>query len=172
MGIREITSELTDKGARLFRVNGKPVLVRGGGWSGDMLLREQPQRLEQQFEMVRDLHLNAIRLEGKLETDEFYRLADEQGVLVIAGWCCCDHVGAVGEMDAGELHGRGGLTARADAAHPQSSQPAGVAERQRQSSAAEGGADVSRYRARHALAESHALLGLGARDHGERRRAA
>jgi exo-1,4-beta-D-glucosaminidase len=87
-GIREITSELTDAGARLFRVNGKPVLVRGGGWSGDMLLREQPQRLEQQFEMVRDLHLNAIRLEGKLETDAFYRLADEQGILVIAGWCC------------------------------------------------------------------------------------
>jgi exo-1,4-beta-D-glucosaminidase len=90
VGIREVTSELTDKGARLFRVNGKPVLVRGGGWSGDMLLRQQQQQLEQEFEMVRDLHLNAIRLEGKLETDEFYRLADEQGILVIAGWCCCD----------------------------------------------------------------------------------
>jgi exo-1,4-beta-D-glucosaminidase len=90
IGIREVTSELTGKGARLFRVNGKPVLVRGGGWSGDMLLREQPQRLEQQFEMVRDLHLNTIRLEGKLETDAFYRLADERGILVIAGWCCCD----------------------------------------------------------------------------------
>jgi exo-1,4-beta-D-glucosaminidase len=90
VGIREITSELTGTGARLFRVNGKPVLVRGGGWSGDMLLREQPQQLEQQFEMVRDLHLNAIRLEGKLETEAFYRLADEQGILVIAGWCCCD----------------------------------------------------------------------------------
>lgn len=90
VGLREVTSELTDNGARLFRVNGRPILIRGGGWSQDMLLREQPQRLEQQFEMVRDLHLNAIRLEGKLETDAFYRLADEQGVLVIAGWCCCD----------------------------------------------------------------------------------
>ena len=90
VGIREITSELTDKGARLFRVNGRPLLIRGGGWSQDMLLREQPRRLAQQFEMVRDLHLNAIRLEGKLETDGFYRLADEQGILVLAGWCCCD----------------------------------------------------------------------------------
>ena len=90
VGIREITSELTDKGARLFRVNGRPVLVRGGGWSQDMLLREEPRKLGQQFEMVRDLHLNAIRLEGKLETDSFYRLADEQGILVMAGWCCCD----------------------------------------------------------------------------------
>ena len=26
VGIREVTSELTDKGARLFQVNGKPVL--------------------------------------------------------------------------------------------------------------------------------------------------
>lgn len=90
VGLREITSELTDKGARLFHVNGRPVLVRGGGWSQDMMLREEPQRLEQQFEMVRDLHLNAIRLEGKLETDAFYRLADEQGILIMAGWCCCD----------------------------------------------------------------------------------
>lgn len=32
-GIREVTSELNDKGHRLFRINGKPILVRGGGWS-------------------------------------------------------------------------------------------------------------------------------------------
>ena len=90
-GIREMTSELTDKGARLFRVNGKPVLIRGAGWSQDMLLRENPERLEQQFALVRDMHLNTIRLEGKLETEDFYRLADEQGLLIMAGWCCCDH---------------------------------------------------------------------------------
>ena len=89
-GIREITSEFTDKGYRLFRINGKPLLIRGAGWSQDMLLRENPERLAQQFSLVRDMHLNTIRLEGKLETEEFYRLADEQGVLVMAGWCCCD----------------------------------------------------------------------------------
>jgi beta-galactosidase/beta-glucuronidase len=37
------------------------------------------------------MNLNTIRLEGKMETDEFYDLADEQGVLIMAGWCCCDH---------------------------------------------------------------------------------
>ena len=36
------------------------------------------------------MHLNAIRLEGKLETEDFFRLADEQGILVMLGWCCCD----------------------------------------------------------------------------------
>ena len=89
-GIREITSELTGKGHRLFRVNGKPILVRGAGWSPDMLLREDPQRLREQFMLVRDMHLNTIRLEGKLETEDFFRLADEQGILIMLGWCCCD----------------------------------------------------------------------------------
>jgi exo-1,4-beta-D-glucosaminidase len=90
-GFREVTSELTTNGSRLFRVNGKPILIRGGGWSQDMMLRSDESRLRDQFRLVRDLNLNAIRLEGKLETDEFFRLADEQGVLVMLGWCCCDH---------------------------------------------------------------------------------
>ncbi|WP_371417118.1 sugar-binding domain-containing protein [Granulicella sp. S156] len=89
-GIREMTSELTGKGYRLFRVNGKPILIRGGGWSQDMMLRVDSERLQKEFALIRDMHLNAIRLEGKLETDEFYRLADEQGILVMAGWSCCD----------------------------------------------------------------------------------
>ncbi len=89
-GIREISSELTPTGSRLFRVNGKPLLIRGGGWSQDMMLREDPKRLRQEFALVRDLRLNTIRLEGKLETEDFYDLADQEGVLVMAGWCCCD----------------------------------------------------------------------------------
>ena len=90
-GIREITSELTGTGARLFRINGKPLLIRGGGWSQDMLLRTNTKRLEDEFALVEDMHLNTIRLEGKLDTDAFFNLADEKGILVLMGWCCCDH---------------------------------------------------------------------------------
>jgi exo-1,4-beta-D-glucosaminidase len=90
-GIREITSELTANGSRLFRINGKPILIRGAGWSQDMLLRTDEHRLREQFRLVREMHLNTIRLEGKLETEEFFHLADEQGILVMLGWCCCDH---------------------------------------------------------------------------------
>ena len=90
-GIREITSELNPQGARQFYVNGKKILIRGGGWSPDMLLRPDHGRLETDFSYVRDMNLNTIRLEGKLETDDFYDLADERGVLIMAGWCCCDH---------------------------------------------------------------------------------
>jgi exo-1,4-beta-D-glucosaminidase len=90
-GIREITSELTDKAFRLFHVNGKPILIRGAGWSQDMLLRQEPEKLRDELRMVRDMHLNTIRLEGKMETEDFFRLTDEQGILVMLGWCCCDH---------------------------------------------------------------------------------
>lgn len=90
-GIREVTSELTSNGSRMFRVNGKRLLIRGGGWSQDMLLRTNESRLREQFSMVRDMHLNTLRLEGKLETDAFFHLADQKGILVMLGWCCCDH---------------------------------------------------------------------------------
>jgi exo-1,4-beta-D-glucosaminidase len=90
-GIREIVSQLDSDNHRVFLINGKRLLIRGGGWCPDMLLRQDLNRVETQFRYVRDMNLNTIRLEGKLETDEFYDLADQQGVLIMAGWCCCDH---------------------------------------------------------------------------------
>ena len=89
-GIREITSDVNSVGGRVFQINGKNILIRGGGWTPDMLLRENSQRLHDEFRYVQDLGLNTLRLEGKLETPEFYELADHKGILVMAGWCCCD----------------------------------------------------------------------------------
>jgi exo-1,4-beta-D-glucosaminidase len=88
-GIREITSTLQPNNYRLFHINGKRILIRGGGWTPDMLLRQPPHKLEAQFDYVREMGLNTIRLEGKLEPDDFFNLADRRGVLVMAGWCCC-----------------------------------------------------------------------------------
>ena len=90
-GIREINSELTAPDRRAFTINGKKILIRGGGWSPDMMLRENSQRLEDELGYVQDMGLNTVRLEGKLEPREFFELADRKGLLVIAGWCCCDH---------------------------------------------------------------------------------
>jgi len=90
-GIREVTSELDSQGHRPFRINGKRILIRGGGWAPDMLLRENPERLKTEFRYVRDLNLNAIRLEGPTVPDRFFDRADEDGVLVLAGWTCCDY---------------------------------------------------------------------------------
>ena len=90
-GIREVTSELNADQRRVFAINGKKILIRGGGWTPDMLLRENSQRLADEFRYVRDMRLNTIRLEGKLETEEFFEHADREGILIMAGWCCCDH---------------------------------------------------------------------------------
>jgi len=90
-GIREITAEKTPEGHELFHINHRNILIRGGGWSPDMFLRVNHQRIEDELRHVRNLGLNTIRLEGKLETDEFFELADRYGILVMAGWCCCDH---------------------------------------------------------------------------------
>jgi exo-1,4-beta-D-glucosaminidase len=89
-GIVETDSELTPEGSRLFKVNGKPVLVRGGGWAPDMMLRINQSRREAEFRYVKEMGLNTIRLEGKLEDETFMERADRDGILVMAGWCCCD----------------------------------------------------------------------------------
>jgi exo-1,4-beta-D-glucosaminidase len=89
-GIRQITSELVAANSRAFSINGKKILLRGGGWSPDMMLREDPTRMEDEFRYVQDMGLNTIRLEGKLENKEFFEMADRKGLLIMAGWCCCD----------------------------------------------------------------------------------
>jgi exo-1,4-beta-D-glucosaminidase len=89
-GIREITSDLNSIGGREFHINGKNILIRGGGWTPDMMMRESSQRLHDELRYVADMGLNTVRLEGKLETPEFFDLADQKGILVMAGWCCCD----------------------------------------------------------------------------------
>jgi len=90
-GVREVTSELTEKGHRVFKINGKNILIRGAGWSPDMMLRVDPARQEAELGYVLDMNLNTVRLEGKLEDEHFLEICDRRGILLQAGWCCCDH---------------------------------------------------------------------------------
>jgi exo-1,4-beta-D-glucosaminidase len=102
-GIREFSSELTAKGHRLFRVNGKPILIRGAGYTTDMMYRRDPDRDAAEIGYVRAMNLNAIRLEGKMGNEHLIDLCDEQGILVIAGWCCCDVWEKWGGWPAGQI---------------------------------------------------------------------
>src|SRR2546430_1523862 len=90
-GIRQVDSQVLAYNQRLFTINGKKILIRGGGWSPDMMLREDPQRLRDEFRYVQGMGLNTIRLEGKLGNEEILGLAHRGGILWMAGWCCCDH---------------------------------------------------------------------------------
>jgi exo-1,4-beta-D-glucosaminidase len=90
-GIREVTSELTAQGYRLFRVNGEKILIRGAGWWDDMLLRYQSKRQEAEIQYATDMHLNCLRMDGKFGNDQLLDLADQYGILLMPGWCCGDH---------------------------------------------------------------------------------
>ena len=88
-GIREITSKLINNDSREFFINGKPIMLRGAAWSPDIFQRRSPERQEQEIKYVRDMNMNIIRSEGKLEDDNFYDLCDKYGMLVMTGWMCC-----------------------------------------------------------------------------------
>ncbi|MGH9484543.1 MAG: glycosyl hydrolase 2 galactose-binding domain-containing protein, partial [Terriglobales bacterium] len=90
-GMDEITAAKNAQGSEQFTINGRKVFVRGGGWTPDMLLRDGPAKWTADFKYARLLGLNTIRLEGKLSDDTFFNLADRYGILIMAGWCCCDH---------------------------------------------------------------------------------
>ncbi|MBI5093502.1 MAG: hypothetical protein HZB26_13805 [Candidatus Hydrogenedentes bacterium] len=84
-GIRKITAEINDEGWRQYYVNGKKILIRGGAWmTSDMMLRLTPGRYDALIRYAKEAHLNMLRSEGFSirETDEFYDLCDQYGVMV------------------------------------------------------------------------------------------
>lgn len=85
-GIRELSTYINEEGWRGYRVNGKNILIRGGAWmTSDMLLRLSKNRYEGLIRYAKEAGLNALRSEGFSirETEDFYNLCDEYGVLVI-----------------------------------------------------------------------------------------
>ncbi|WP_019057175.1 glycoside hydrolase family 2 protein [Streptomyces prunicolor] len=89
-GIRDVQAPLNSDGARQYRVNGRKLLIKGGGWSPDEFLRWDKTYVEDRLKYALDLGLNTIRLEGHIEPDEFFDLADRYGILTLPGWECCD----------------------------------------------------------------------------------
>ena len=76
-------------GYRGYMVNGKKIFIRGGGWADELLLRESETNLEAQIQYTKAMNLNTIRLEGIWGSSQrLYDLADEYGLLVMAGWSC------------------------------------------------------------------------------------
>jgi exo-1,4-beta-D-glucosaminidase len=88
-GIRQITSDFIDNRSREFVVNGKRIVLRGAAWSPDIFQRRSPRRQEQEIRLYRDMNMNIVRSEGKMEDDNFYALCDKYGMLVMTGWMCC-----------------------------------------------------------------------------------
>ncbi|MEV8560540.1 sugar-binding domain-containing protein [Streptomyces sp. NPDC051917] len=102
-GVRDVQAPLNADGARQYRINGRRLLIKGGGWSPDEFLRWDTTYVEDRLKYALDLGLNTIRLEGHLEPDEFFDLADRYGILTLPGWECCDKwEGQVNGSETGE----------------------------------------------------------------------
>jgi exo-1,4-beta-D-glucosaminidase len=88
-GIRHVADYTNDEGHRGYTVNGKKVLIRGGGWVDDMMLADDDRKIEDQLRYVKHMNLNTIRLEGFWGTSHaLYDLADRYGLMVMVGWSC------------------------------------------------------------------------------------
>lgn len=95
-GIRTVTTFLTPPsalaphGVREYVVNGQPLLVRGAGWAENLFLHYSASDIATQISLIRNLGLNMIRTEGKQMPANFYDQMDRAGILIDAGFQCCD----------------------------------------------------------------------------------
>lgn len=95
-GIRTVQSSLVGpstaapSGVRQFGVDGQSIVIRGGGWDPDLFLRYDPADTARQIGLMKAMGVNAIRLEGHLMPADWYQQMDAAGILVNAGYQCCD----------------------------------------------------------------------------------
>jgi exo-1,4-beta-D-glucosaminidase len=95
-GIRSVTTYLTapsalePSGARVFEINGVPFDYRAGGWSENLFLHYSATDLSDQLALIKSMGLNGIRTEGKEMPQDFYNQMDRAGILIDAGFQCCD----------------------------------------------------------------------------------
>ncbi len=95
-GIRTVSSYLVGpspmapEGVRQFAINGQPFVFRGGGWAEDLFLRYSAASTAEQIALIKNLGLDGIRTEGKEMPADFYEQMDRAGILIDAGFQCCD----------------------------------------------------------------------------------
>ncbi|HPS12929.1 MAG TPA: glycoside hydrolase family 2 TIM barrel-domain containing protein [Prolixibacteraceae bacterium] len=88
-GIRKVESYLNANGSRVYKINGRDIQIRGGGWADDLLLSEDPENLKAQVLYTKRMNLNCIRLEGIWgESETLFNLCDQYGILLMTGWSC------------------------------------------------------------------------------------
>ncbi|HEV2371134.1 MAG TPA: beta galactosidase jelly roll domain-containing protein [Streptosporangiaceae bacterium] len=93
---RTVTSYLTGSsaaeknGTRAFKINNVPLVIRGGGWSPDIFLHYSAGNTAEQVALMKNMGVNAIRLEGHIMPNDWFQQMDAAGILVNSGYQCCD----------------------------------------------------------------------------------
>lgn len=90
-GIREISSWMNKFDTlctKVFQINGKNIVIRGGGYVQDMMLRPSNERVDADLRYLKFMNLNTLRMEAPRGSDYLFERCDEEGILVMVGWCC------------------------------------------------------------------------------------
>jgi exo-1,4-beta-D-glucosaminidase len=109
-GIRTVTSSLVGSnaiepsGARAFKINGVPIVIRGGGYDPNLFLHYSAADTAKQIALMKNMGLNAIRLEGHIMPADWFAQMDAAGILVNGGFQCCDAWQAGGTLTQAQLN--------------------------------------------------------------------
>jgi exo-1,4-beta-D-glucosaminidase len=109
-GIRTVTSYLTGSnaiepsGARAFKINGVPIVIRGGGFDPNLFLHYSAADIAKQIAIMKNMGVNTIRLEGHLMPENFFEQMDAAGILVNAGFQCCDAWQVTGNLTQAQVN--------------------------------------------------------------------
>jgi exo-1,4-beta-D-glucosaminidase len=101
-GVRDVKSSLNGN-SRTYSINGRQLLIRGGGWAPDLFLRWNATYVADRLKYAVDLGLNTIRLEGHIEPNEFFDMTDQLGLLTLPGWECCDKWQSIGSWSSADF---------------------------------------------------------------------
>jgi len=109
-GIRTVTSSLVGSnaiepsGARAFKINGVPIVIRGGGWSPNLFLHYSAADTARQIALMKAMGLNTIRIEGHIMPADWFQQMDAAGILVNGGFQCCDAWEVGGTLTQAQLN--------------------------------------------------------------------
>ena len=84
------SNAIEPSGARAFKINGVPIVIRGGGFDPNLFLHYSAADIAKQVALMKTMGVNAIRLEGHIMPADFFEQMDAAGILINAGFQCCD----------------------------------------------------------------------------------
>ena len=92
--------EYQDPSSFYLKINGRDYLVRGAGYTPELLLTHDRERARATLHYSKDMGINLIRWEGHFVDDGLLEMCDREGMPTMFGLMCCGSWERGGEWDA------------------------------------------------------------------------
>ncbi|MDD2557660.1 MAG: hypothetical protein RBR43_06135 [Desulfuromonadaceae bacterium] len=91
--------EYDDPSSFYLKINGRDYLVRGAGYTPELLLTHDHERAKATLRYSKDMGINLIRWEGHFVDDGLLEMCDREGMPTMFGLMCCGSWERWGEWD-------------------------------------------------------------------------